>query len=199
VNPGVLHLNGSYLQDTNAAVSALTIYSGGSVYMRDTISGDNSKYGVDGTAGSLYDLGGNSFVNGTNFTGTINSPANLAGSCTGVATSSSTLYLYGLGEVSASTCTVTALLGGQVMKQSGTLMGIKVTAGEAGKAAGSGAVTVIVNGSPIAITCTIGTTTGCTDFAHPTAYNVGDIVAVSCTTQSSETLGDIKAQVWAQF
>jgi hypothetical protein len=119
----------------------------------------------------------------------------LAGSCTGVATASSTIYLYGLGGGgTAQTCTLTTANGTPpVMFRSGVLKGLQATATAAGVGSGSGVLTVKKNGSATTITCTFGTGTTCSDTTHTATFVAGDVITSSFTTASGETLAGVVA------
>ena len=128
------------------------------------------------------------------FTG-VSNPVKLQGSCSGTATASSTLGLFGLGQVAALTCTSTTVSLGQVMQQAGTIRALNVTATTGGVSSSSGVFTVDKNGSTTAVTCTLGTGTSCSDTAHLVTYAAGDVLSVQFTTQASETLAGVKAYV----
>lgn len=123
----------------------------------------------------------------------------LAGSCTGTATASSTIYLYGLGGAgSAQTCTLTAVSGNPpVMFRPGVMKGLQATATAGGVGSGSGVLTVKKNGSATALTCTFGTGTTCSDTTHSVSFVVGDVITASFTTASGETLAGVVATVEA--
>jgi len=120
----------------------------------------------------------------------------VGGSCTGVATASQTLGLYGTGpNVTASACTSTTIGTGIPMQQSGYLTFLQATATTGGVGASSGVVTVLKNGSATAVTCTLGTGTSCYDFTHSVAFAVGDLISLQFTTQGSDTLAGVNASV----
>jgi hypothetical protein len=122
----------------------------------------------------------------------------LQGACTGTATSSSTLGLYSLGELAATTCTSTVVNIGQVMNRAGTLVNLQATAGTGGVNASSGVFTVLKNGSGTTLICTMGTATSCSDIIHTVAFGAGDVISIQFTTQAAETLAGVKASVVAQ-
>jgi hypothetical protein len=122
----------------------------------------------------------------------------LQGACTGTATSSSTLGLYSLGELAATTCTSTVVNIGQVMNRAGTLVNLQATAGTGGVNASSGVFTVLKNGSGTTLICTMGTATSCSDITHTFAFAAGDVISIQFTTQAAETLAGVKASVVAQ-
>lgn len=148
-------------------------------------------------AGTLLDEGFETLTGSITNTGTIAGPNVLQGSCSGVVTPASTLGPYGLGQFAALTCTSTVTTLGQVMPQSGTLLGVTVTSGTAG-IAGSGVVTVLKNGGATTITCTLATTSRCTDFGHATAYVQGDVISAQFTTQAADTLANVKVGIYRQ-
>ena len=120
----------------------------------------------------------------------------LRGACTGVATASSTLGLYGTGpNVTLSTCTSAAIGTGQVMNGIRTLQGLVASASAAGVNASSGVVTVLKNGVATTITCTIGTGTSCNDFTHTVTTADGDLISLQFTTQAADTLAGVKASI----
>jgi hypothetical protein len=187
----------------NIGVAAGTSATG--IYLRDNIfqlssSGNWINFENSGTV--VHDLGGNVVFNGANIqtgsgvwsNGLLVPYASVNGSCTGTATASSTLGLYGTGpNVTATTCTSATIGAGQVMTHAGTLGYFQVTAGTAGHAAGSGVFTVYQNGSATSITCTVGTGTSCYDGTHQVSFANGDLISIEFTTQASETLAGIKA------
>jgi hypothetical protein len=196
--------------NANASAGGLGMTGGTARASGTTFTGNSTYAGLNLASGSpvFLDLGGNSYSGGSGSTasgvalssGAIRSPGLLPGTCSGTATSSVSggLYLYNLGGSTATTCTIAALLGGQVMYGSGTLANLNVTAGTGGVSSSSGVVTVYKNGSATAITCTLGTGTACTDNQHTVTYAIGDIIAIGFTTKASETLANVNAQVWAR-
>ena len=120
----------------------------------------------------------------------------MRGICTGTATSSSTLGLYGIGpNETLTTCTSTTIGCGIPMTQARTVSTLQVTATHAGVNASSGVVTVLKNGSATTIRCTIGTGTSCNDFTHTVSFSAGDLLSIQFTTQASEVLAGVQAQV----
>jgi hypothetical protein len=147
-------------------------------------------------AGSTFvDLGGNSFNIPATIQGTLIADGHsLLGSCTGVATASSTLGLYGTGpNETLTTCTSTTIGSGVVISQARTLGPLRVTVTAAGVNASSGVVTVLKNGGATTITCTLGTATSCLDNAHSVAVAAGDLISIQFTTQAADTLAGVKA------
>lgn len=184
---------------TNASGVAITVPSGGILYLRgnNTISGSGAGGCITvASGGTVYALGQFKCSSGTiSNSGTWSGPFALQGSCSGTVTATSTLGLFGLGELTGQACTSTTIDVGQVMTLAGTLAGISVTAGTGGVNASSGVFTVRKNGATTTITCTVGTGTTCSDFAHATAFAQGDIISVQFTTQAADTLANLKATV----
>ncbi len=151
---------------------------------------------------TVFDDGGNIITAG-NGPGTLlwNGAGNgdtFRAACTGTATSSVTLGLYGTGpNETVTTCTSAAVGTGLVMKNTGTLINLLVTATHAGVSASSGVVTVLKNGATQTMTCTIGTGTSCNDGVHTVAYAPGDLISIQFTTQATEVLAGVNAQVVA--
>ena len=182
-----------------ASSTVIKVPSGGKVVMSgSTVQGGATGISVP-SGGSFIDAGGNT-VSGTagySVAGTyIADGHSLNGACTGTASSSSTLGLYGTGPNETTTaCTSTTIGSGVPMSAPRTLQNLVVTAGTGGNAAGSGVVTVLKNGSTTTLTCTIGTGTACNDGTHTVSVVAGDLVSIQFTTQSTETLANVKALV----
>lgn len=192
--------------ETGASTGTQLINNKGTLYLRDTkVNGSaatSTAINLSASTGILYDLGGNT-ITGTTAPLAFTAGAQIIadghsvnGACTGVATASQTLGLYGTGpNETTTTCTSTTIGSGQVMQRAGTLQFLVGTASAAGTAAGSGVLTVLKNGSGTALTCTYGTTTACSDGTHTVAVVAGDLISFNFTTQGSETLADVKAFV----
>ena len=188
--------------------TALTCANGGSFTctnkLKNTVlkgSGTGPTY-TDGASGSLlFDLGGNTIGTasgaGMVFAGSLIADGHsLKGTCTGTATSSSTLGLYGTGpNETATACTSTTIGSGLQISGARTLQNLIVTATHAGVNGSSGVVTVLRNGGATTITCTIGTGTRCYDGTHAVAVNDGDLISIQFTTQGSEVLAGVNAIV----
>lgn len=151
---------------------------------------------------TFIDLGGNTFTssftsNVSNVSGSIVSQNMIQGTCTGTATPLSTIFLYGAGSATLTTCTNATQQGGKVMNKAGTLTNLTCTAGTAGLT--SDTCTVVKNGTPTALTCTF-TSSTCQDTtnAHYITYNPNDIIAIEVTSGAADTLANVGAQVWAQ-
>lgn len=119
---------------------------------------------------------------------TVSDPQNA--SCTGVATSSATLFV----SVGSGPCTNTAetIAAGafRLVEHAGNLANLRAF-GTAGFAAGSGVITLRINGVDTTVTCTIGTGTTCSDTTHTAAVVVGDRVSIKMVTVGSETLANV--------
>jgi hypothetical protein len=184
--------------DSPVNTNALVLASGGQV------QSSNTRYNAGGATasinsnGTFYDLGGNT-VTGTGLTNPQSSSVwtgdqIIGGSCTGVVTSATTVGLYGAGQTAATTCTSTTLQG-QVVNRSGTLVGLSCSA-TAGNQATS-ACTVIKNGSPTAVTCSLNGVAFCADTTHTAAYAVGDVIGIEVVAGTSDTLANVKGRVLA--
>lgn len=125
-------------------------------------------------------------------------PITVSGTCTGTATASSTLFLYGAGGPSASTCTVATQLGGVVIPRAGTLRNLSCTASTGGVNASSGVVTVMKNGATTPLTGTFGTGTAAADTTHSAAVAAGNFVGIQFTSQAAETLAGVTCNVQVQ-
>jgi hypothetical protein len=126
------------------------------------------------------------------------------GGCSGIATSSATLVLWGLGGYSNMTCTNSQNANdvlGLLMPSSGTLSNLTVRCNTTGVNSSSGVFRILDTpsgtafgggGTATGLTVTYGTTAAGTtiyDNTNTYAYSKGDYVIVTFTTQASETLG----------
>lgn len=154
---------------------------------------------VTGTNSVIQDGGGNALpgsgavlVQGAGGNIQPNAGNGFTGTCTGVATASATLGLYGSGpNVTTTTCTGTTLGTGIVVNGSGhTIYNLGCYSSATTV---SVACTVLVNGSPVASTCTMTATTFCNDGTHQVALNNGDSVSVKAVTGVAETGANLKA------
>ena len=173
--------------------------NGGNVFLANSAMGGNTNP-VLVSSGQFFDLGGNSYSGtGANSftTGTYAADGHsLKGSCTGTVTAASTLGLFGTGpNVSLTTCTSTTIGSGVPTPGARTVMNLAVLAGTGGVNASSGVVTVLKNGVATTITCTLGTGTKCTDGTHQVAFADGDLISISFTTQTADTLANVRAMV----
>lgn len=187
---------------TGAALNhtALNVSANTTVTIQNFKIGTVSAVGTGITnAGTIYDFGGVTIVATTPYTGTgtvIADGHQLTGACTGVATASSTLGLYGTGpNETATTCTSATIGSGVPVNSARTLSTLIVTSSAVGVSAASGVVTVLKNGSATTITCTIGTTTSCIDGTHTVALVAGDLISIQFTSQAADTLAGVKASV----
>lgn len=119
----------------------------------------------------------------------------LAGGCTGTATASQTLGLFGAGQYAATTCTSTVVNLGQTMKRAGVAKNLYCTASAGGVSSSSGVVTLDqvhqTTNATTALTCTFGTGTSCKDTTHSVTFAAGDQLSIQFTTQGSETLANV--------
>jgi hypothetical protein len=163
---------------------------GGTNYILNTISG--CEFDDEGT-NSYSASTGSPNVN----TGSIGGSNDLRGTCTGVVTSATTVGLYGLGEMSASTCTVATVTLGQVMERTGKILGLTCTAGVAGNQA-TDACTIVKNGVAQPMTCSLNGATRCTDFAqtHWVSFVKGDIISIEVIAGTSTTLSGVTGDAW---
>ena len=155
---------------------------------------------IGGANSTIINEGGNQSVGPWTFTGTyVDQTGTFSGAgCTGTATSSSTLGLYGTGpNVTVTTCTTTTIGSGIIMPKAGAILELLATAAHAGVNASSGAVTVLKNGVAQSMTCTIGTGTACQDgaVAHQVAVSKGDLISLQFTTQASEVLAGVSVSL----
>lgn len=121
----------------------------------------------------------------------------LNGRCTGTANATAGIYgLTGINPTNStilcnSTAVVVANVPGTVIPRAGLLKSLSVTATAAGTNASSGAVTINKNGVATALTCTVGTGTSCVDNTHSVVIASGDILSVTYTDQTSDTLAGL--------
>jgi hypothetical protein len=167
-----------------------------------TVSADNSNFGGIENSGTFFS-GVNlktSFVQSNVSTTQWAGQGVLFGSCRGTATSSATLGLYGLGQLSTPNCTSTTVNQGtpvQIVPNSGSVIGLYCKAGTGGVSPSSGVVTVLKNGAATTLTCTLGNGTSCVDNTHFDIPSVGDVYSIQFTTQASETLANVSCSVLA--
>ena len=175
LNGGTAYLNGDIinLQGNTNGICAYTYSASGSVlYTQNTTCKDttatSSQWAICSTC-KVYDEGGNNFntTNAMSLTAgglLIADGHQMVAACTGTATSSTTLGLYGSGPNATTTaCTNATIGGGVVMAGPRTLSNLLVTAGTGGFNSSSGVFTILKNGSGTALTCTTGTGTSCSD------------------------------------
>ena len=178
VNPGgTLHAHNSVISQVGTGATALNI---GGTFM-------------DEGGNKIITVAANVFASGSSYVADGHSAK---GTCTGVATASSTLGLYGTGpNVTLTTCTSAAIGTGIQVQGTRSLANLVVSATAGGVNASSGVVTVLRNGSPTTITCTIGTATFCSDGSHSVTASDGDLISIQFTTQAADTLAGVKAVI----
>jgi len=128
--------------------------------------------------------------------GVVHSSQLLQGTCTGTATASQTLFLYPLGQVTGTTCTITASVAQFNAPRAGTIRNLVCTAGTGGVNGSSGVVSAEKNGSAFspAISATFGTGTAAAD-TDAASVVAGDLVRVKFTTQAAETLANVNCSL----
>lgn len=205
---GTVNLLGNDIICAIGVTSQPTLFSnvsGGRVNAQNSSIGGGSGTAVNVSmvAGDTFsDLGGNTFPS-TGAAGIWNLGGSwlaeghsVKGTCTGVATASSTLGLYGTGpNETLTTCTSTTIGSGVQVQGARSIKYLYVTAGTGGTNASSGVVTVTKNGSGTTFTCTLGTGTTCQFSGTPVAVVDGDLISITFTTQAADTLANVKALV----
>ncbi len=111
--------------------------------------------------------------------------------CSGTATSSVTLFMV-LWPSGACTNTTEGVTTELLVSAAGTLRNLRVKAGTAGFAAGSGAVTLRINAVNSAVTCTVGTGTTCSNTANVATVAAGDRITAQIVTVATETLANLQ-------
>lgn len=118
-------------------------------------------------------------------------PSTVNATCTGVATSSATLIVVQSSGSACNNTTETIAVGAFILAQhDGSLTNLRVF-GTAGVGAGSGIVTLRINGSDTVVTCTVGTGTSCNDVTHAAAITAGDRISIKVVTAGSEVLANL--------
>lgn len=224
VQSGVLHMYGSegsaFVNGGDAWLMNNELYGFSSVddlnISSGTVALQSNQFGshIQQSGGTMFFAGGNHsnastapFINPSFQTltgGSAIAYQSVSGTCTGTVPASATAGgLYGTGE--NITATVCATIGGttkgngRVMQQAGTMGMLQVAAGTAGTNSSSGVFTVLQNGSATTITCTVGTGTSCVDVTHYVSYAAGDLISIQYTSQSADTLANVKASVMTAF
>jgi hypothetical protein len=129
--------------------------------------------------------------------------------CTGTATSSSTLAMFGAGSAIATCTSIVASqsVGQLLMNDSGTLRGLAVRCAHGGASLSSGVFSIwdLPSGAAMSgadsgvnsgLTVTYGSVNANTtlfDTIHTFAYAKGDLLRIQFTTQANETLGECQA------
>lgn len=111
--------------------------------------------------------------------------------CSGTATSSVTLFIT-LWASGACTNTTEGVSQQLLMTTGGTIQNLRVVAGTAGFAAGSGVVTIRDNAANTTLTCTVGTGTSCNDLTHRVIVAAGHTITVQMVTVATETLANVQ-------
>ena len=190
------------LVNTGSAIGISLIGPAGTVYLQ----GGNIVYGnlAFSNGGTIYDEGFEKFttVAANVNTGTIQGPNVWQGSCTGVASASTTIGLYGMGEVATTTCTTAnADLTYVIADRAGTIMGMTATA-TANSVTGTVTLRKISNGAAgnTSMTCSLTGAQRCTDFAvaHQVTYVAGDMFTVSYVGGVGETGANIHVGLYRQ-
>lgn len=192
---GVANWKGGICTAPGTNASCVTVDSGGKATVSNMTTLTGTVAGVN-NAGTYFDGGNNGAYTYTGAGVLIADGHSVKGACTGVATASSTLGLFGTGpNETVTTCTSTTIGSGITISGARTLQSLVVTASAGGVNASSGVVTVLKNGSTTTITCTIGTGTSCQDGTHQVAAADGDLISIQFSTQTAETLAGVKAIV----
>lgn len=204
---GIVYLDSAVVGTSAGAGTGIGIYQpGGKVFAKNTSIGgytSGSSVNLSSSAAFIEQDGGNTYSGATSslveVSGSLFNPYRVVnGACTGTANSSSTLGLYGTGpNATVTTCTSATIGSGQAMDHAGTLRFLQANATAGGVGASSGVVTVLKNGSPTSITCTLGTGTFCSDGTHTVSFAIGDLISLQFTTQGTETLAGVAASVSA--
>lgn len=175
----------------------------GVIRLRDTVmsGGSTATISGDAGAGTIIDDGNNTLGNSNPFSGNwkVNGPPVMVGIGTGTCTSSTTLFLFGSGQITGRTCTVAAesLTPNQnVATRNGVLHNLRCSSTAAGVNSSSGLVTVRDNGANTALTATFGTTKLAINSPTQSVNTaIGDVITFSITTQVAETLAGVACQV----
>jgi len=189
---------------------ALTNNSGGLVQTLNSQFKGNAAVAIV-NSGTLVSQGGNNTVTGTiqENSGEVTEGLDvLLGSCRGVATSSATLGLFGLGQFSTPACTSTTVNQGVVVATvplSGSVFSLAATAGTGCKSGNTCVFTVMKNNAanpstPVAtaLTCSmVGPASFCADNTHFDIPTAGDSYSIQFTTGTTETLANVTATVVA--
>lgn len=152
--------------------------------------------GVSAQFGTFLDYGGSPTIKITGSNVYTAPGHSVSGICTGLATASSTLGLYGTGpNATTTTCTSTTVGSGvPVVGVAQTLENLVCTVGVAGTS--SSTCTVLVDGSVSAITCTIaGAATSCSDSTHTVALTNGQRVSIEFISGIATTPTGVNAVV----
>lgn len=213
--------HGSHISAQANGTTALKVLAGGVVYLDSvdfskSTTGSNIAFNNAGTlymknavcnnlapsinSGIIVDQGGNGTcltpAQLTTNTGSIIADGHsVTGVCTGAATASTTLGLYGTGpNATTTTCTSATIGTGIVAHGSRTAANLVCTATSSGTT--TGACTVVINGGASIITCNLTTgLTYCSDATHTVALNDGDRVSIEFIAGAATTQTGIQATV----
>jgi cytoskeletal protein CcmA (bactofilin family) len=203
VNNGII--TQGLTSSTSNAIQMGGSVAGSALWLSQSIvqGGTFNAFSFVGDSATIYDLGGNVLTGGFIMGAATAANANIVadghsvkGACTGTATSASTLGLYGTGAtVTATTCTSVIIGTGIPVNGIRKMYNLIVHVGTGGVSTSSGVVTVLDNGTPTTLTCTVGTGTACIDGTHTVTTADGDLISIQFTTQTAETLANVKATV----
>lgn len=197
-------LHGTWVYSTTetAAAFGLIYNAAGSstAALQSTIQGAGGiLVGGGGVTALFEDVGTNTYSGGTvcpTASCTLIADGHSAkGACTGTVAAASTLGLYPLAGATTTCTSTTPNSAPVVVAGARTLQNLVVTAGTGGVNASSGVVTVLRNGATTTITCTLGTGTSCVDSTHTVVAADGDLISIQFTTQTADTLANVKAIV----
>ena len=197
---GILNLAEATILANSASVANI-ISEGATIGVHQSVIKNTASGGrllnVTGT-GLMDDVDGNTILGiGTTATAfPIEADGHLLnGTCTGSASASSTLGLYGTGpNETVTTCTSTTIGSGTVIQSSRTLQNFTCNAGVAGTTTTT--CTVLVNGSASALTCNlVAASTQCNDITDTVAVTQGALVSIEIITGAATTPSGINAYV----
>jgi hypothetical protein len=121
--------------------------------------------------------------------------------CTGTqSTTAGTYYMPGFGGTSTACSSLpTSASGGTPAPTStGTIKNLRALSSAAGKGSGSGVLKIYLAGTATSVTCTLGTSTSCSDTTDSATYTAGQTLTVSTASIASETLANtaISFEIW---
>jgi hypothetical protein len=189
--------------------TAVPTSAGGTVSANNGSAGAIANYAA---AGGSTTVGPDSLLtdNGTTltYTGTggitvgsqaiFHPPSTYFGQCAGAVASATHTAPQGLGAAINNTVgcsasvTPTTTVYGALVTHSCSLRNLVANSSAAGVSASDGIVTVYVNTSSTALTCTIGTGTSCTDVSHTVAVTAGQRLNVDILAATSGTVADVR-------
>jgi hypothetical protein len=195
--------NANFVSSDNSS-DGITIASGGIAHVTHTtfnLSGTSANAWQAQTGGQM-DESSNRYIAGaqfaTDFGSWIAPGHSLTASCTGVASASSTLGLYGTGpNLTTLTCTSATIGAGFVMPSNVSAHGLMLSS-SATTVSVAGTLLLNHNGGGLtttALTCTMTAATICRDTTHGVAVVAGDLISVQIVTGLAETGANIKASI----